>query len=157
MQDDVEVLKRARALVNAGWIRGHWEGRSSNGGVLYCLGGAILVAAGYQVRDNTCPTIRAFNMAAFGEPSFDTRFIVQFNDAGGRTKEEVLALLDKVIIDLEAGRFMKRLIGVEPLRARVLSEPSPWASHGMITIMPHDSYLKPAQVIHVEHESSVVY
>lgn len=92
----VEVLKGAKALIEEkGWIQG--DAHTSKG---YCLIGAIGAAAclmadsfgNYGVWNG-----EAYNAAArIGITSF-----VDFNDAPGRTKEDVLNLLDAIVYQLE--------------------------------------------------------
>lgn len=91
-----EILQKARALVEAGWMQGaSFDAKSG----CYCASGAICAAANlseivFICENRTCTEARSKfatsnKLAGIG--------IVPWNDAPGRTKDEVLAAFDKAI------------------------------------------------------------
>lgn len=90
-----EFLSRVRGRVEAGWCQGSFK-RNVGGRDEYCLSGACSQEhtnspGSFGVySDSWHLLVRACNDAGY-------RDILNFNDAVGRTKEEVLALIDGVI------------------------------------------------------------
>lgn len=162
--EDIAVLKQARAIVAAGWVQNSWEFRDPiTRASFHCLGSAIYNASGMRVSEQECPAMRAFNKAAFGIDTHLPKYIVSFNDMPGRTKTEVLALLDGVIVNLEAGVFVKRL-------HYVASEPSQFVTYSVAPLAMSKPFSVSVEYVdtplgivkclpkklHVERELSVV-
>lgn len=100
----LEILRGARALlVDKGWV----QGVAAVDGDGYCVGsskatvcrlcalGAIWRSAGGSLTKEAIDVEAVMNKVAGGS-------IAEFNDAPGRTKDEVLAAFDKAIASLEA-------------------------------------------------------
>lgn len=83
----IAVLKRARKLIATGWTQ-HEMHQWRNGMMCYCAIGALSAA--------TSDTL-AYYAAKNRLVPFTGRSIIRFNDAEGRTQEEVLAAFDKAI------------------------------------------------------------
>lgn len=116
MMTTLSILNRARKLLarRGGWIIGASRGFRQRNGELallgnrrancYCLTGAIAAAAGTRMRDGD-----GYEMACRALGSFLTKrrlaspdiALIEWNDAAGRTKEQVVALIDKAIAGLE--------------------------------------------------------
>lgn len=100
-----QVLIDAKALIQKhGWIQGSY----GNSYIGYCASGAICSvaqAAGWAAAAEAAPVARAAASAvarAAGPAAARAELdIVEYNDAQGRTKEEVLAVFDKAIASLE--------------------------------------------------------
>lgn len=94
----LEVLIKARALVEAGWTQGAYgrtEGGSDRGLVVatcFCTAGAIFKAKGKLSCNGgeIGPEIDALGFDYLGD-------LLVWNDAGYRTKEHVLARFDAAI------------------------------------------------------------
>lgn len=84
----IAALKRARKLIAKGWTQ-HEMRASHSGVVCYCAVGALCEAT----RENTLLYYAAKDRIV----PFTGRGVIQFNDAEGRTQEEVLAVFDKAI------------------------------------------------------------
>jgi hypothetical protein len=104
----LDVLREARRLLaEVGWTQGAM-GRDANGTrlylwdegeptpVCYCLAGAISVASGG-------PRTTAYRDARRALLGFLRYGLAVWNDAPSRTREDVLALLDRVIAEQEGG------------------------------------------------------
>lgn len=111
MATNVSVLTaliEARRLINNGWTRktfardagGHMCDWGSEAAKSFCSIGAIYKATNWRSTHNTNLCMLVFEAVAenmypgYGESS---GHIVHYNDARGRTKEEVLASFDKTI------------------------------------------------------------
>lgn len=108
-QTETQVLQEARRLlVNKGWTQ-HAYARDSNGysaivsgrePVCFCLSGAI-----NQVSDTS---VDADVLAKNRIMSFIDTNIPSWNDKANRTKEEVIALLDRAIADSKFTGFLRQ-------------------------------------------------
>lgn len=95
----VEVLKKARALLEKGWCQGHYaigeSGREvdamSKSARCFCIDGALIRANG---TDSEYIATAAIVRAALGKAAFSP---IGWNDAPGRTQSEVLDLMDRAI------------------------------------------------------------
>ncbi len=92
LNDLIEVRHR----ISKGWTRGHWA-RTSGGrpvdylhprAVRFCITGAI---------GKVVPDTRQLSVKIALREQTDSSHLVWFNDAGGRTKAEVIALVDRAI------------------------------------------------------------
>lgn len=99
----IQILRRARALVNYGWLRGTYY-RSAD--CKFCLAGAIGAAnhgvTAQQFKDDSWykPTIPSFKVPSGAMKALgfrDESTLINWNDKEGRTKDEVLGRLDKAI------------------------------------------------------------
>jgi hypothetical protein len=96
MNKAIQILKRARELINQGWTKSAYardkDGlkvpNSSSKAVCWCVEGAIYRAA-YELDYDSYPSRRMFQNIYGG--------MVDFNDAIARNKEQVLTAFDKVI------------------------------------------------------------
>lgn len=113
MTDTVAILKRARELVERGWVKGQlavddmgvsasvWQARAT----CFCSVGAIQRAIWERPGwDGANPILHpAYNPAlealCADMPEFAS--IVEFNDSNSTTKDDVVALFDKVIATQE--------------------------------------------------------
>lgn len=111
MATNVSVLTaliEARRLINNGWTRttfardagGHMCDWGADWATSFCSIGAIYRATDWRSTHNTEVCMRVFEALAenmfpgYGEPSGQ---VVLYNDARGRTKEEILEAFDKTI------------------------------------------------------------
>lgn len=93
----LEVLQGARTRIERGWAQGayatnaHGKPVSSNApeARAWCLSGAIRVVGGDQFSESYKLLQRCAS----------TQVLCEWNDASHRTKEEVLAVLDKAIAE----------------------------------------------------------
>lgn len=100
----ISELRSARTrLVDVGWIRGQLELGDDNGKLLgYCVVGAVAPCR-ESVSNDQVLALRALNQVAFqGDAAnqLTTSGLVEWNDAEGRTKEQVVELIDKTIARL---------------------------------------------------------
>lgn len=93
----VVVLKKARALIEQGWTQGAFKRYTDNPDrpIEYCAVGAIREASNSEVWGELydagiCLSTALRGMAYTHDP-------IEFNDAPGRTREEVLEMFDKAI------------------------------------------------------------
>ena|SRR5690606_11551681 len=91
----IDVLRRSRELIEEfGWIQGNYGSKE----VGFCSAGAICECEGEgfpePAVEDACD---AFDDAVDGDGYYGT---VSFNDAPGRTKEEVLKMFDQAIAHL---------------------------------------------------------
>ena len=95
LKDD---LIKARSFIERGWTQGTYA-RNANGqptlctgpdAVAWCMGGACKIAVGYNSLFACLPLRVALGSVVKSE-------VPPYNDAPGRTKEEVLAVFDKAI------------------------------------------------------------
>jgi len=133
----LEVLQQARAIVEAGWLRNGWTaprsvGPTGEGAVSACVVGAVAVAV--RNRDpradlavDTAPAIAFVWDAVFAGPAGHAvgraaprgvrlarmRELARWNDQRGRTRDDVVAVLDRA-----AARVVARVVdtAVEPAR-----------------------------------------
>lgn len=113
--DLLEVLRGARAVVQAGWMQGEWE---SQDGTAHCLGGAIFVAMGLDDEQGVYEENKALDVIrALGFERLAR--LVEWNDADARSKAEVLALIDEAIARAEAREVIERMqvLSLAPLGA----------------------------------------
>ena len=99
-----QILTEAYALIERGWVQG-WDARNRYGKMVqaltpdacaWCLTGALTKAATHlHLREEDRQ--RAYELVAAALPTGESRFVVVFNDSPGRTKEQVLAVLDDAI------------------------------------------------------------
>jgi hypothetical protein len=82
---DIELMKAARALVAKGWCQ-----RVSRDGDRYCVWGAI-----EAVTSTSLEADRLYG--AFRDYGIKGKSITVWNDARGRTQEQVLAAFDRAI------------------------------------------------------------
>ncbi len=96
-----ENLEAARALISKGWTQG-WYAKDGEGNEVschddraegYCLRGACMAVVEPTIDgvDGHAELIFALN-GALGDV-----YLTKFNDTGGRTQAEVLALIDRAI------------------------------------------------------------
>lgn len=86
-----EILAKARALVERGWVQGRFS-RMKRGKECFCAVGAICRAAGEA---QACHRLGALKAV---EAEIPQEFLLsQWNDAPGRTQAEVLAAFDRAI------------------------------------------------------------
>jgi hypothetical protein len=90
----INVLRRARDLVEAGWTQGV-SMRHVNGEPHYCVGGAIDQASGF-LQLPYCASVGVFASAN------GLQCVRFWNDQEGRTKDQVLRAFDKAIAYAEA-------------------------------------------------------
>jgi hypothetical protein len=101
-----EILTNARALIAKGWTQGHYARmasgypchENSQRAVSWCLVGAVCRAGEIYLRQALDAV--EYLREIIGDP--DLPLIGNWNDAPGRTQEEVLALLDRAIAACEA-------------------------------------------------------
>lgn len=86
-----EILVKARALVERGWVQGRFS-RMKRGKECFCAVGAICRAAGEA---QACHRLGALKAVEDEIPQ--ELLLSQWNDAPGRTQAEVLAAFDKAI------------------------------------------------------------
>lgn len=99
----VEVLRKARELVAAGWTQGHYaldaDGKvtedSSPTACKFCMAGALFRVTNSQA-DEVWREARRALKAAIGDT------LVSFNDAPKRTQDEVVDAFDRAIAAEEA-------------------------------------------------------
>lgn len=84
------VLIEGRRRVAESWCQGTWRGWSVSGG--HC---AVFAISRQNAGETTPVALAALARAVYG--SNDPQGIVPWNDAPGRTKEEVLAAYDRAI------------------------------------------------------------
>ena len=98
------VLKEARALLRKGWGQGDMERVVPGEPVQYCINGALAQAALTDGREDhpdlenaryalACATGRTPGM--FGDGG--TGILLRWNDADGRTENQVVELVDKAL------------------------------------------------------------
>lgn len=101
-EDDLAILKKARARIAQGWCQGKTMDENRN---VCAMGGILFAIAGEE-------NIESYNSFIQGKMERIARLlpgisqtceVVKFNDTQGRTKEEVLRLFDYGIKRLEAG------------------------------------------------------
>lgn len=94
-----EELTAVRKLIEQGWTQGHYA-RNAEGDVAdlmdndactFCLRGAIYRVTGYD-EGKYLPIIQLLNSRVYSFPG-----IINWNDAPGRTKAEVLDLIDETL------------------------------------------------------------
>ncbi len=92
-----ELLLQARAKIEKGWCKGA-EAKDEGGrsvppdsaeAVAFCIFGATPGAA--------LPPLRTALRVRLGRPPWDPASLADYNDGPWRTKEEILALVDKAI------------------------------------------------------------
>jgi len=124
-RDKVKILRRARKLIDRGWTqytyaRTRSEKRISPYSVhakKFCVLGALLAASNEKPKntkkkeqwlENFCACIRPKYFSKNQEDMFD--FLLTWNDVPGRTKQQVLAVLDRIIrrIERDAERNQER-------------------------------------------------
>jgi len=101
-----QVLIRTRELIEQGWCRNAWAkdkngkvvDRMSNKACKFCLGGAFLRArdelnAPFELIDLEKRVLKIW-----------ARGTLSFNDAYGRLKQEVIALLDRLINESDSNQ-----------------------------------------------------
>lgn len=98
-----QVLQEARALIEAGWCQGPFY-RLEQGAEQYCAIGAVrrVVGTDYEtfgyVRHD--PAEAALSLVARRISHGTFCCAIAYNDARGRTKEQVLALFDRALADV---------------------------------------------------------
>lgn len=115
MKTTIEILKDARALVAAGWIKGTFRTKRGEGAPCYCAMGAVRAAAGYYTVIDSPPVSsadydkfdrRLKEITAGVRPALACEIIAStgyhngvpyFNDRDSTTKEDVLEVFDKAI------------------------------------------------------------
>lgn len=99
-----ENLKAVRALIAKGWATGsfarsdQWEPVivESPNAVCFCIAGAVLRVSGEEdIAGN--PMVRSLSDTLGVCEGDQSRFLVAFNDAPGRSQDDVLALIDRAI------------------------------------------------------------
>lgn len=103
----IDILKRARALVERGWCQGTYSrdergvaSLSKSQDCSWCSVGALDTAAG----SDSDKYLAAYDeLATAITPGGDVG-VVKWNDAPGRTQAEVLAMFDRAIASLEAAK-----------------------------------------------------
>jgi hypothetical protein len=87
-----QVLTEARKLISQGWTQGEYK-RVVDGVECWCISGAIHQAASYDK-----PSVLKF-AALFRSLRADDFYLslIEWNDAPGRTQEDVPALIDRAI------------------------------------------------------------
>ena len=120
LTQQLAVLEGARAELEAGWVQGSWWSVTTGGdpdhvdGV--CLVGALIRASGNSTTDENAATGRAVDAvydalwASRGQPApvrqlvpspqvrlARVRMLTQWNDRPGRTKAEVITVIDRTI------------------------------------------------------------
>lgn len=106
MKTHIEVLEEAKTLLEKGWTQGEFAkdatGRpvspSLEGACVFCMVGAVDRASNFD--DEGSCDVRGKAYAALTHEvlsSSGSRTIVSFNDAAGRTKEEVIGLFERAI------------------------------------------------------------
>jgi hypothetical protein len=99
----LEGLKKARALIEAGWTQDTWardaEGEpvwpESEDAVCFCTRGAVRAATRWNGPER-------YAMFELLEGEIPSGMIAQWQDSPERTKEEVLDLFDTVIAKVES-------------------------------------------------------
>lgn len=89
-EEFVGRLREARALIVAGWVQGVYSNKAG----CYCIQGA-LSKAGIEERVYRLQVGKRTH-----GPKLATANLIRWNDADGRTKEEVIACLDNSIAAL---------------------------------------------------------
>jgi hypothetical protein len=102
----LKVLRTAHGRIQKGWTPGTWSKKGDDGTFYVCLEGALfgycnaskhgLTEAQVAAHDVVLQIIRERYGMGYGS-------IPSFNDAPGRTKEEVLEVIKLAIIRLETG------------------------------------------------------
>ena len=112
MKTTLDVLRKARRFVEAGWCQNVWR-EFTNGRISRCLT-AALSDASHAEQGSILAIHRAYDDAVeiLTEMIGGTETLPHWNDAKRRTKEEVLELLDRAIAELE-GRSYKS-VPMEP-------------------------------------------
>src|SRR6267154_2742027 len=94
----IKVLCDTRALLEQGWCQGAARRLCSDGSMAYCVGRALHVALGGYDSKSKLDYVRISNIVARAALPFGTiHDIPGWNDDPGRTKKEVLAVMDKAI------------------------------------------------------------
>lgn len=109
--DDVGILEVTKfLLLEKGWTQGAYA-KNSQGVVCFvndpeaacfCLVGALSVAS----RGSAYGQVERLNRAlrwSLAQMNTGSRFVSDYNDARGRTREEVIALIDKTIERVKVG------------------------------------------------------
>ena len=91
-QETREAIGKVRALIMSGWTRGALVMRDETGQDHYCLMGAI--GEVFPGRGGVTPEYKAVYDAI---TSHGIKSLIEWNDAPGRTQEDVLRLLDSVL------------------------------------------------------------
>jgi hypothetical protein len=101
MQKTVQVLERVRARVASGWCQRAWA-RDEDGNPLqeesnplacrWCLGGALALEGNDVSGDSACALLERLI-----RDRHEADTIVGYNDRHGRTKEDVLQLIDQAL------------------------------------------------------------
>lgn len=87
------VLKRARELIEQGWVQGDWRVTDDNGKMSFCAIGALNEAS-TKVNWETKDEARELLGSALRNGYHD---VIEYNDADGRRKADVLKLFDRAI------------------------------------------------------------
>lgn len=99
----ISILERARSLILQGWNQGSFSQIQSDGGIAFCLKGAVYQASNDLRREND-ESIRLMalqsdevigaleNVVKQHYPGFNS--IVEFNDASERNRDEVVGVID---------------------------------------------------------------
>jgi hypothetical protein len=103
-RERIRILKRARALIEAGWVRGRWTAPGGPNGQRYCLGAACQKAArevlpqNKRVYFNTAMTAsdRVAREISLHEAARARGFssVPGFNDHGFTEKKDIIDLID---------------------------------------------------------------
>lgn len=109
--DDVKILEGAKwLLLEKGWTQGAYARNTKGivcfvtdpGAACFCLVGALSVAS----RGSAYGQLERVNRAlrrTLGQMNTGSTFASDYNDARGRTREDVVALIDKTIERVKAG------------------------------------------------------
>lgn len=87
------VLKRARELIEQGWVQGDFRQRDEQGNMRFCAIGALDEAASnveWSTKDNAREALDKSLRNGYHD-------VIEYNDADGRRKADVLKLFDRAI------------------------------------------------------------
>lgn len=93
-----EILTKARELIEAGWIQGNYRLITDvDGRIGYCVLGALREVFEPYNGPETAEMTEAVELVRIKATGTKWGSLSVWNDAPGRAKEEVLAVLDKAI------------------------------------------------------------